>query len=169
MKNKRTIKSLKPMIDVVLSVTVEEVVPDDLRALAVALYLGRAKEVIRIHDTYPEDHIIHDAARVAVALHSDEEVRKTYIADGFFEEQLGLILDEAKKNRVAGARLMPIFCSALELADELMLSDDLQDGIIDHIEWQRNEDGFVIRDINGSEVDVVPADDVGDTDEDVPA
>lgn len=159
MKNTRTYETLNPMIHAVLSVTLEEAVPE-LRPLAVALYLSRGKEAIRIQRTYPKKHIIHEAVKAALAFHTDEALFKTYADDGFFAEQIELLLETAKKNRLAGARLMPVFCSALAQAEDLNLSEDLQMDIIKHIEWQRNEDGFAIRAIDAGLVDVVPADDV---------
>ena len=78
----------------------------------------------------------------------------------FLAEQIELLLETAKKNRMAGARLMPVFCAALTYADELQVPKALQDDIIRHIEYQRQIDGFAIKDIDQDGVPVVAADDI---------
>ena len=159
MKKQRTIPELTPKVNDVLRVTLESVVPD-LRPLSVALFLSTPDEVIRIRQTYPKGNVIYEALNAALAFHKDAALLEMYIADGFFNKQLEYILKVAKKNRMAGARLMPVFCTALTYAEELRIPAALQEKIIAHIEWQRRNDGFAIKELSLDKIVVVPADDV---------
>lgn len=158
MKKKRTMTTLTPKIEVVLSVALENIVPD-LRPLVAALFLSPDEE-IRIRKCYPAEHTIFYALNGASDFRKDENLRNAFIEAGFFNEQFEYLLAVAKKNRMAGARLMPVFCAALSEADMLKIPQELQDRIIAHIEWQRQKDGFAITELSRDETVVVPADDV---------
>lgn len=159
MKKARTISSLMDKIDNILSVTIESIVPD-LRPLTAAFFLSTSDEVSRVHQHYPQGHMIYYALNAACNFHKDTALRDMYIADGFFNEQLEHFLGVAKKDRVAGARLMPVFCTALTNADMLKIPDALQKKIIAHIEWQRKKDGFAITELSLNNIVVAPASDV---------
>ena len=155
----RTVSSLTPKVNDILTITLEGILPD-LRPLSAAIFLSDPDEVIRIRQLYPADHIVHLAVKAACDFHRDAALRETYIDGGFFTEQLEHFLCTAKKNRDAGARLMPVFCTALTHAGELKIPTALQERILSHIEWQRMTDGFAITKLSQDEIIVVPADDV---------
>ena len=159
MKKTRTMSSLMDKIDDVLSVTLEGIAPD-YRSLAAAFFLSTPDEVTRVHQYYPEGHIVYYAVHFACDIHCDATLRDKLIADGFFNEQLEALLDVAKMDRVAGARLMPVFCTALTNADLLKLPVALQKKIRAHIEWQRNKDGFAITELSLNNIVVSPSCDV---------
>ena len=112
MRTKRTVAVLDPKVKKIATVQLESVITD-LRPLMAALYLSRPEEFVRIRESYPKESIIRLAAKTALDFHKDEALRTLYIEDGFFAEQLEHILCVAKGNRVAGARLMPIFYHAM--------------------------------------------------------
>ena len=159
MKNNRSMAVLTPKIKAVLSIALESIVPD-LRPLVAALFLSSPDEETRIRKCYPAEHIIFYALNAACDFRKDENLRNSFIAAGFFNEQLEHLLAVAKMNRMAGARLMPIFCAALTDADMLKIPQELQDRILAHIEWQRQKDGFAITEMSRGNNVVVPADDV---------
>ncbi len=150
---------LEPKVEEIASITLEEVIPD-LRPLVAVLYLSLPDEFIRIRLCYPEDHIIHLATKGALDLHEDEALRKLFVDDGFFAEQLEHILFVAKKDRTAGARLMPVFYNAMLNADELKLPRGLCRRIREHMAWQRKMDGFLIAVLTRDRTEVLAASDV---------
>ena len=110
--------------------------------------------------TYPGDHIIHFAVKGAVDFHRDEPLKNLYAADGFFAEQLEHILRVAKKDRLSGARLVPVLYRAVLEADSLDLPHGLKKKIEAHISWQCNKDGFAIIELSRSKSIVIAAKDV---------
>ena len=159
MKKKRTASKLKKTIEAVANMPLETVVLE-LRVLLAALYLSAPEECMRIKSTYPEGHMVFLALDAVLDLHRDVKMKETFIEGGFFNEQLELMLVEAKKNQRAGARLMPVFYKALDMAAELKIPDELCTRIMDRIEWQRKHDGFAIKELDHNGATVVPADDV---------
>lgn len=156
---RRNISTITPKVRVVMSIPIESVVPN-LRNLMVALYLSDPGEEVRIRELYADDNIVHHALNTVNKLRNDKELRDVFIDGGFFDEQLELLLDIAKKRVLAGSRLVPVFCQALREAEELKISAELQEKIIAHIEWQRDKDGFAISELSEENNHIVPADDV---------
>ena len=159
MKNVRTVTKLRHKVENIIDITLESIVPD-LRALIAALFLSTPDECVRIRQYYPKEHLIYLALNTVEQFRKDTALRDMYIKDGFFNEQLEILLDVAKEDGDAGARLMPVFCMALNEADMLKLPKSLEKKIIAHIEWQRQKDGFAIKELSRSKIVVVPADDV---------
>lgn len=158
-KKVRTTASLTAKIEKARTVPLEDIIPD-CRPLLVALILSSPDECLRIRQDHPGDALVDTLINYVHAFRSDNNLWNLYAEDGFFTEQLEYILAVAKKDRTAGARLMPVFCSALTDARHLKIPDALQSKIIDHINWQRRKDGFAIKELSFSKTLVVPADDV---------
>ena len=158
-KTARTTVSLEKKILEIMNIPLENIIPD-ARPLLAALLFSSPDECLRIRHDHPNDSLVDILINSVYAFRKDAVLRDLYIADGFFNEQLEYILHIAKKDRSSGARLMPIFCSALSNADDFKIPGDLQKKIITHINWQRKKDGFAILELSRDKTCVVPADDV---------
>lgn len=155
----RTISNLDPMIQKILSLTLVDVV-DECRSLLAALLLCNPDECTIIQAQYSKDAVIEFVLDSVGKFRSDDSLMALYINDGFFTEQLELLLETAKGNAIFGARLMPVFCAALTDAEVFKLPVKLERKIIRHIEWQRQHDGFAITEVCANSASIVYADDV---------
>ena len=111
--------------------------------LCVALLLSDPGEVKQFLARCDRADARYIAGEVEAFL-EDPEVFAKGVADGFFAYEIDRLLEIAKRDRIAGARFIPIFFAALLNARELALSDEVQEGIKQHIEEQKKLDGFII-------------------------
>lgn len=111
--------------------------------LCVALLLSDPSEVKQFLARCDRSDAHYIAGEVE-ALLEDPKVFAKSVADGFFAYEIDRLLEIAKRDRIAGARFIPIFFSALLNARELALSDEQLEALKQHIEEQKKLDGFVI-------------------------
>ena len=146
----------------IATMTLESFIPD-LRPLLAAVFLSTPDEIDRMRLDYPAEPAVQSMLNTVCEFHKDNHLLSMFVDDGFFSEQLEHFLKVAGKNRMAGARFMPVFFKALNMAATLKLSDELQKNILAQIQWQRQKDGFVITELSCENItlyfapDVVPA------------
>lgn len=139
----RTATKLTERAFEVLELTLEGIIKI-INPLIVALYLSDVEEYKRIYEMYPSGHDIYKVLDAVRIFHTDIKQRDEYVKNGFFNEQIEHLLNLAKTNRDAGARLSPVFYIALHISEELKIPNELQDRIVAQLERQRRKDGFVI-------------------------
>ena len=78
---------------------------------------------------------------------------KKIVGRGISEREIRYLMKLGMEVPIAGARFAPIFCAAMERAEELKLSNELQEDIKQFIELCRLRDGFVI--VGATDEDIV--------------
>ncbi|MBR6790686.1 MAG: hypothetical protein IKM31_07455 [Oscillospiraceae bacterium] len=142
-KNIHNLK-LSEKINSLLQNSLADIVPD-ARPLLAALILSSSDEYRILQAIYHSDPLINIIINNAKHFNLDKNLFKLYAKDGFFTEQLELMLAIAKSEPESGARLVPVFLSAIERAEELCLPAALVDRLHRYIERRRSMDGFIIR------------------------
>lgn len=155
MKN-RNLSDFLPAIHTILAMTLVDVV-DECRALLAALVLSDPDECVGIQRQNPDNQLVDVVVSNARLFRQDAALMTAYIKDGFFAEQLEALLRTARGSRVAGARLMPVFCTALNRSEELELPISLERKIMTQIERQRQRDGFAVTELSSKGASIVPA------------
>lgn len=139
----RTSSALTPIAENIMTYTLEGLI-HEVEPLFTAVYLSSPDEALRLRHMYPDSEEIRYIVSEVFVYHTNMAVLARGVANGFFEYEVDYLLKIAKENRVAAARFIPIFCTALEHAEELGLSNDLQEKLKQHIDHQKDLDGFVI-------------------------
>lgn len=130
-------------VEEIMSYTLEGLI-HEIKPLFTALYLSAIEETIEIWKRYPNNSEIKYIVGQVYLYHSDMKELARAVKKGFFEQEVRYLLNVASSNSIAGARFVPIFCTALEHAAELGLSAALCDDLNSHIKQQKRKDGFVI-------------------------
>lgn len=142
-KAPRTATALTAKAKDIMTCALEDLV-FEVQPLFTALYLSHPEEADRLRKTYPNSPEICGIVSDAILYHTDLNRLKKIVDKGFFEHELRYLLKLGMDVPIAGTRLSPIFYTALEHAEELGLSEDLQDDIKQYLEICRVRDGFVI-------------------------
>lgn len=149
MKNKnhakviRAIQKRSAIAENIMTYTLEGLLRE-VEPLFTALYLSAPEESVAILERYPNNSEIRYIVNEVTLYHTDLKLLAKAVAAGFFEYEVTYLLKIATENQIAGARFIPIFCTALAHADELGLSDELRGKLYRHIEHRKKVDGFVI-------------------------
>lgn len=136
--NRRTM-AVQEIMSYTLEGLIHEIVP-----LFTALYLSAAEETVEIRKRYPDNPEIQYIVGEVYLYHTDMKELKRAVKKGFFEYEVRYLLNMTASNHIAGARFVPIFCTALEHSVELGLSAELCNDLTNHIKQQKRKDGFVI-------------------------
>ena len=139
----RTATKLTAKAEDIMSYTLEGLI-HEVEPLFTAVYLSTPEEALRLRRLYPNSDEIRYIVSEVCVYHKDMAVLARGVANGFFDYEVGYLLKIAKESHIAAARFIPIFCTALEHAEELGLSTDLQESLKQHIDHQKDLDGFVI-------------------------
>ena len=130
------------------------------QTLFAALYLSPPEEADRLRKMYPNSPVLCTIVNDAIRYHSDTDHLKRIVDKGFFEYELRYLLKLGMDIPNAGARLTPIFHTALAHAEELGLSYELQDDVKQYLEICRVRDGFLIVSANSKNLVLYFAKDV---------
>ena len=142
-KTPRTVTALTAKANDIMSCALEELLYE-VQPLFTALYLSCPEEADRLLKSYPNSPTICNIVNDAILYHTDMDRLKKIVDKGFFEYELRSLLKFGMDVPIAGTRLAPIFCTALEHSKELKLSDDLQDDVKQFLDICKARDGFVI-------------------------
>lgn len=140
----RTASALTNVATNIMTYTLEGLIREKASSLFTALYLSAPEETIHVFNRYPDNEDIRYVVKAVITYHKDMDLLQEAINDGFFETEVNDLLTIAAKGRIAGARFTPVFYAALEHAEELCLSEELQKKLHQHIEHQKQLDGFAI-------------------------
>lgn len=154
-----TNEAISQMIQDTINVCFTDILPT-ARSLLATLLMSHDVECKRLQITHKDDKLIDVILNSIPQFRNDEALFRGYAENGFFAEQLEIMLKAAKKDLLAGRRLMPVFCNALTDADRYKIPDALQQRIIKHIKKQRKVDGFAITSLEPGNIEVVPAEGV---------
>mgnify|MGYP003292463619 CR=1 FL=1 len=141
--NTRTITALTAVAEDVMSYTLEGFLRE-VQPLFTAVYLSPPEVAAHIWDFYPDSYELRNIVANAILYHKDMDRLKKIVSMGFFEYEVRYLLKFGMDVPTAGARLVPIFYTALEHAKELNLSDELQEDLVQYIELRRVRNGFTI-------------------------
>ena len=161
-KTNRTATALTTKAEEIMTCALEGLICE-VQPLFTALYLSSPQEADRLRKTYPNSSEICNLVSDVILYHTDVDHLKKIVAKGFFEYELRCLLQLGMDVPIAGARLSPIFHTALDHAEELGLSEDLQDDVKQYLEICRVRDGFVIVSADSTNLvlhfaqDVIPA------------
>lgn len=161
-KTPRTATALTAKAEDIMSYSLEGLI-HEVQPLFTALYLSHPEEADRLRKAYPNSPEICGIVSDAILYHTDMNRLKRIVDKGFFEYELRYLLKLGMDVPIAGTRLSPIFHTALAHAEELGLSEDLQDDIEQFLEICRLRDGFVIVSADSKNLalyfakDVIPA------------
>lgn len=148
----RTITALTAKAMNIMSCGLEDLIYE-IQPLFTALYLSHPSEAGRLLKMYPNSSEIRNLVDDALLHHTDMNRLKRIVDKGFFEFELRYLLQFSMDVPIAGTRLAPIFCTALEHAKELKLSDDLREDLKQFLEICKVRDGFVI--VSATDEDLV--------------
>ena len=152
----KKIHNLSEKVTAIININLEDIVPH-LRPLLAALLLSPDVECARIRMNNPDDKLVAVLLENVTLFRQDDNLFTAYAEDGYFVEQLNYMLSVAKKDRKAGSRLMPIFCTALNNTKRYNIPTALEMQIINHIEGQRKLDHFAITRLEPGNIEIVPA------------
>ena len=127
----------------IMSYTLEGLIRE-VEPLFTALYLSTPEESVGIWKRYPNNPDIKYIIGQVYLYHTDMKEFAKAVKAGFFEHEVRYLLNMTESNPIAGARFVPIFCTALEHSAELGVSVELCDDLTRHIRQQKQKDGFVI-------------------------
>lgn len=142
-KPHRTATAPTTVAEDVMSHTLEGLLRE-VQPLFTAVYLSPPEVAAHIFESYPDSAELKGIVNDAALYHQDSDRRKRIGSKGFFEFELRYLLQFGLDVPNAGARLVPIFFSALKHAVELGLTEDLQNDLRKFLELRRVRDGFVI-------------------------
>lgn len=137
-----TSKTVQSVLDDIIDVDIHTEVKG-YEPLTTAFYLDRLDSVSRAVDMTDEINV-HQAAGVSMMAHRHPCVRQQLADVGFFDIGLNQLLDLAEGNDLMSGRLVPIFGEAAEQAEDLKLSDELVDRLIDEMNRARAVWGFAV-------------------------
>lgn len=161
-KTARTTTALTTKAKDIMTYALEGLI-HEVQPLFTALYLSCPEEADRLRKTYPNSSEICNLVSDVILFHTNIDHLKKIVAKGFFEYELRCLLQLGMDVPIAGTRLAPIFHTALAHAEELGLSEDLQDDIEQFLEICKVRDGFVIVSADSENLvlhfaqDVIPA------------
>lgn len=141
------VSRLTAVAEYILTHTYENLV-NEVDLLFTALFLDSPAETEAFLARNSDNLNARYTASEVLVYHKDPEVFARGVTNGFFNYEVGRLLKVAKQNRIAGARFIPIFITALLHACELGLSDEVKEALEQHIEYQKKLDGFVILNAN---------------------
>ena len=142
-KHARTATALSDKAKDIMTYSLEGLIRE-VEPMIAAVYLSCPEEATRLLMTYPQVPEFRYIVSEVAYYREDMDARQKLIGTGFFEYEVNWLLNRAKKNAIASARFVPIFYTALEHADELRLSEKLCSDLKQHINLQKQKDGYVI-------------------------
>ena len=129
---------------------------EDIDALTVALYASHPSACAELLDLPPED-LRKLAAETAKGLHFNPCCIPHLASTGYFNEQLRSLLRIARDNSDHGSKLVQVFLTMLEHAEEHLLDCSLVEDLQVFLVLKDRSDGFLLLEQTDDEILVMPS------------